>query len=106
MKGFKYKITVKILLSKYKENGNKEFTPVYFNSAAETVINSKYMLDKSFHEILYRIDNRINEGSGWILESIEAQYEVNISVYSPLLGSTFIELPNELKNSTKGLINV
>ena len=46
MKGFKYQITVKILLSKYKGNGNKEFTPVYFNSAAETVINSKYMLDK------------------------------------------------------------
>ena len=49
MKGFKYQITVKFLLSKYKEDGDKEFAPVYFNSATKTVINSdEYMLDKSF----------------------------------------------------------
>ena len=81
-------------------------SPVYFNSATKTVINcDKYMLDKSFQEILYRIDNWINEGSGWMIESIEAQY-VNISVYSPLSGSTYIELPDKLKNPMKGLINI
>ena len=52
-----------------------------------------------------RIDTWINEGCGWIIESIEAQY-VNISVYSPLIGSTYIELPDGLKNSMKGLINI
>ena len=92
------------MLSKHKINGDIEYAPVYFNSATKTVINSdKYILDKSFQEILYRIDNWINEGSGWIIESIEAQY-VNISVYSPLSESTFIELPNKLKNPMKGLI--
>ena len=40
------------------------------------------MLDKFFQEILYRIDNWINEGSGWVIESIDAEY-VNISVFSP-----------------------
>ena len=30
-KGFKYQITVKVLLKKYKLNGETEFTPVYFN---------------------------------------------------------------------------
>ena len=70
-----------------------EYDPFYFNSATKTVINSdKYCLDKSFQEILYRIDNWIDEGSGWIIKSIEAQY-VNISMYSPLIGSTYIELP-------------
>ena len=63
------------------------------------------MLDKSFLEILYRIDSWINEGSGWIIESIEAQY-VNISVYSLLSGSTYIELSDKLKNPMKGLINI
>ena len=93
------------MLSKYKGNGDKEFAPVYFNSATKTVINSEYAHDKSFQEILFRIDKWINEGSGWIVESIEAEY-VNISVYSPLSGSTYIELPNKLKQSTKGLINI
>ena len=31
---------------------------------------------------------------------------MNISVYSPLIESTYIDLPDELKNSMKGLINI
>ena len=58
MKGFKYQITVKALLSKYRLNGETKFAHVYVNTATKTVINSDYyMLDKSFQEILYRIDN-------------------------------------------------
>ena len=65
MKDFKYQITVTVLLSKYNIKGGIEYTPVYFNSATKTVINSdKYMFDKSIQEILYRIDNDINEASG------------------------------------------
>ena len=61
----------------------------------KTVINSdKYDLDKRFQENLYAIDNLINEGSGWIIESMNDQY-VNISIYSPLIGSTYIELPDK-----------
>ena len=48
MKSVKYQTTVKVLLSKYKGNGDKKFAPVYFNSATKTVINSEYMLDKLF----------------------------------------------------------
>ena len=83
MKGSKYQIAVTVM-----QNGDIEYATVYFNSATKTVINfDKYDLDKSFQEILYRTDNWSNEGSGWIIESMEAQY-VNISVYNPLIGST------------------
>ena len=105
IKGFKYQTTLKVLLSKYKENTDREFAPVYFNSTTKTVINPEYMLDKSFQEILYRIENWINEGYGWVIESIKAEY-VNISVYNPLSGSTYIELPNKLRNLMKGLISI
>ena len=106
MKVFKYQITVTVLLSKHKINGDTEYAPVCFNSTTKTIINShKYDLDKSFQEFLCRIDNWINEGSGWIIESIEPQY-VNISIYSPLIGITYPELPDGLKNSMKGLINI
>ena len=58
MKGFKYQIKVKLLLCKHKMNGDIEHAPVYFNSATKTVINSdKYDLDKSFQQILYKIEN-------------------------------------------------
>ena len=64
IKGFKYQITVKVLLSKHRESGDIEFAPVYFDSTTKTVIDLEYNLDKSFQEILYRIHNWINEGSG------------------------------------------
>ena len=67
-KGFKYQITVKVSLKKYKFNAEIEFAPVYFNSSTKTVINHKYKLDQSFQETLYRIDAWINRGSGWIIE--------------------------------------
>ena len=57
IKGFKYQIAVKVLLIKHKENGGIKFAPVYVNCTTKTVINSEYMLDKSFQEILPRIDN-------------------------------------------------
>ena len=69
------------------------------------MIKSKFDLDKCFQEILYRIDNWINESSGWILESIESQY-INISTFRPLLGTSYIKLPVELRNPKKGLINI
>ena len=65
----------------------------------------KFVLDQSFQEILYRIDNWINERSAYIIEEIHNQY-LNVSSYSPLIGNTFTELPNELKYSKKGLINI
>ena len=92
------------MLCKYRINEDREFSSVYFNFANKTVINSEYMLDKSFQEILYRIDNWIDKGFGWVVESIEAGY-VNISIYRQLSESTSIELSNKFKHSNKGLIN-
>ena len=105
IKGFKYQITVKVLLKKYKPNEEIEFTPVYFNSSTKLVINHKYGFNKSFPKILYRIDAWINKGPGWIIESIESQY-INISTYRSLAGSSYIDLPIELKHPKKGLINI
>ena len=97
-KDFKYQITLKVLLSKQKQNGDKEFSTVYLDYSANT---NKYGLHKSFRQVLYRIDNWINEGSTWTIECIDGEY-INISIYNLLSGSTYIELPNELKNSKKG----
>ena len=49
-KGFKYKITVKVLLKEYKLNGEIEFDPVYFNSMTKAVINYRFILENSFQE--------------------------------------------------------
>ena len=100
MKGFKYLITMNITLSKNKINGDTKYASVYFNSFIKTVINHdfEYSIDECFDEILYRIDNWVTGGSGWVVDSINGEY-VNISKYSPLLGNSYIELPDELKHS-------
>ena len=45
IKGFKYKITLKVILKKYKTSGEMEFRPVYFNSTTKTVIDRKFSLE-------------------------------------------------------------
>ena len=60
--------------------------------------------DKSLQEIIYRVDNWINEGSGWVIKSVNAEY-VNISIFSQLPVSSYIKLPNKQKNSMKAVIN-
>ena len=104
-KGFKYHITVNVLLKKYKPNEEIEFTPVYSNSPTKTVINNRFKLEHAFQEILYRIDAWINKGSAWIIESIESQY-INISTHRQLVGSSYIDLPIELKHPGKRLLKI
>ena len=72
LKGFKYQISVEVLLKKYKHNREIEFRSVYFNSVTKTVTNHIFKLEKSFEEILYMLDVWINNGSGWITELIES----------------------------------
>ena len=74
----KPEITLDVSLSKIKNNKNIEYLPAFLNSTSKTVINSEFSLDQSFQEILYRIDNWINQRSGWIIESIEEFY-LNVS---------------------------
>ena len=69
------------------------------------MINHRFGLENAFQEILYRIDNWINEGSDLIVESIKPQY-INISTYRPLSGSSYVKLPVELRSSKKGLISI
>ena len=86
-------------MKKYKPEGETEFTPVYFNSTKKNSNNHKLGLDKSFQEILDRTDNGINEGSGWIVETIKSQY-INMLI-GMLIGSSYVKLPVELRSPMK-----
>ena len=92
-KGFKYQINLKVLLKNYKLDREIEFNPVYFNSVTKLVIKLQI-------QFMYMFDNWINERSGWIVESIESQY-INISTYWALSGSSYINLPVELRSLKK-----
>ena len=84
LKGFKYQITLAVVLSKTKNSDETEYSPVYFISLAKTVINNKFKLSQSFQEIIYRLENWISHESGWIVEEIINQF-LNVSSYLPLV---------------------
>ena len=51
------------------------------------------------------MDNWINESFGWIAVSVKSQY-INISTLRPLMGSSYLKLPAELRVPKNGLINM
>ena len=105
LKEFKCQITLCILLIKVKNSGLIEYFAVYFNSLTKTVIGDDYFLDQCFNEIIFRLENWISRGSGWVVQDILSQY-LSLSSYLPLSGSTYIKLPKELQHKKKGLINI
>ena len=89
------------MLSKCKENAERKFATVYFNSTTKTEIGPKDILDRSFQDAFNRIDNWISKRSGWVTESIVGEYD-NVSIHNPVLRSSYIELLYRLRNSKKG----
>ena len=85
-----------------------EFTQPYFNSSTRAILNEfeiKDFYDNALEEILNRIDRWISKGSGWVIEII-LNFYLNIVSYKPLKGRSYLPLPEELRHSRKGLINI
>ena len=107
LKGYKYVETLKVVFKKKLENGITTKT-AFFNSKTKTLINAMEIndvLQSSREEIVKAIAQWISEGSGWTIQSVDAHY-INLTQYKPLKGSSYIELPPNLKNPAKGLINL
>ena len=106
-KGFKFVETLQVKFVKHS-NDKKIQKNGYFNSTTDLIINEtdiKLAIQASQQQILNKIAQWISEGSGWTIQSIENHY-INIVNYSPLKGSSYIKLPQELRNSAKVLINM
>ena len=107
MKGLKYVETLKVTFEKISADVIVEKS-AYFNSKAQTIINNTEIneaLQMSKQNILNQISQWISEGSGWTVQSVDNHY-LNIVIYKPMKGSSYIQLPSELRNSAKGLINM
>ena len=113
MKGINYFEALKLTFKKTTVDADKNepkmiFKTAYFNSKAKTIINENKInesIQTSNEEILNSITVWLSEGSGWTVESIDDQYINNLR-YKPLKGSSYIELPPELRNPAKGLTNL
>ena len=107
MKGLKHVETLKVT---FEKNSGDEIVEksAYFNSTPQTIINQMEIADSlqsSKQQIMNKIAQWISEGSGWTIQSVDSHY-LNIVKYKPLKGSSYIQLPSELRNGKKGLINM
>ena len=107
MKGLKFVETLKVTFTKISDGETINKT-AYFNSPPQTIINNPEInesLEVSKQNILNKIAVWISEGSGWTIQSVDNHY-LNVVKYKPMKGSSYIKLPQELRNSAKGLINM
>ena len=113
MKGFKFIETLEMTFEKDSidsKTGKRIsiYKTAFFNGKAKTIIKAndiKHELNMSRQEILNLIDKWVSEGSGWVIDRLDSHY-IHVTKYKPLHGSSYIELPTELKNPKKGLINM
>ena len=106
-KGFKFVETLKVTFMKRKDDENIHKS-AYFYSRAEIIIKPNDFMPRlqlSQQQILNGIAVWLSEGSGWTISSLDEHY-INTAVYDPLKGSSYIPLPVELRNSSRGLVNL
>lgn len=79
-----------------KQDGEEAAHP-YFRSWTYSLLNSDDMSDKdlieAFQKMFESFEKYIRESSGWILKKV-LKIIVHTVNYSPLKGSSFLELPN------------
>ena len=98
MNGLKFLEALKVTLSKISDGEEIQKTPVFF-STPQLIINNteiKAALEASQQIILNKIAIWISEGSGWTIKSVDHHY-LNVVLYQPLAGSSYIELPEGTK---------
>jgi len=107
MKGLKFIETLKVTFKKFSHD-EKVYKTAYFNIKPQTIINNTEIpeaLQSSKEQILNITAQWISESSGWTIESVD-NHHLNIVQYQPMKGSSYIKLPQELRNCKKGLINM
>ena len=113
MKGFKFVETLEVTFEKEtidSKTGERVsiYKTAFFNCKAKTITKANdivYEISMSRQEIFDVIDKWVSEGSGWVIDRIGNHY-INVITYQPLNGSSYIELPTELRNPKTGLINI
>ena len=98
-----------ILMIKYKkplEDGVFQESPVSVkNRNLVRLGDLEELLDEVMEEINGKLSKYDTNGSGWVFHTI-LSHDLHVSKYDPLVGSSYLELPKQLRNSMKGLVNV
>ena len=99
LKGVKFQLALEAELIEQNSNGEDVIAISRFNHKIIAFINETQIDDQikeAKYEILKRIENFMREGSGYIFERI-LRLNLNIARYQPIHGSSYIDLPQKIK---------
>ena len=106
LRSLKYSVGLEVIF-KREVNATYEYTdpPIRFYTKQEAIFTAEDIdLSKQFSEINARIESFIQKGSQWRLSSLETLW-LDIAEYKPLKGSSYIPLPDALKNK-HAIVNI
>ena len=104
--GLKYAIWLEVLLLK-EQMGTSTYTdpPSRFYTQQNAVLNEDEInLDEQIAQILEKIENFVQSGSGWVVDSFMTLW-LDFAKYEPIKGGPYFPLPTALKNK-RAVINV
>ena len=100
--------TLALVFKNIEGEDKPNYDNFYSSSKAEIIINESDIDDvfqSIYTTIITNIKKSLRKGSGWIIDSA-IDHTISFSKNSPLTGSSYIKLPNELDHPKKGLINI
>ena len=104
---FKVSLVLKVEMTKAQGDEKRKVQQPYFSSKPYTIL-SQHDIENAIEEGHQRIDSQIDkwtkEGSGWVVSRVVCLY-VNIAKYTPLKGSSYVDLPSYLRKK-KAIVNV
>ena len=104
---YKATLVLRVEMTKTTADGKRKVQQPYFSSKPYTIL-SPHDIENAIEEAHRNIDAQMDkwtcQGSGWAVTRVLCLY-VNIAKYTPLKGSSYIELPKYLKNK-KAIVNV
>ena len=103
--GLKFQLGLKVLMHKEQNSGEPvSASPTFYHEQFPITNENEIDFESPFQTLLDRIDSWVQNGSNWVIDRVETVW-INIAIYQPLRGGSYIELPQGLKGK-HAIINV
>ena len=103
-------LSVQVKFTKPNSEGEEISAEPYFTSKCQHILNNveediNTEVTEAITKISEDVDTFLKNGSGWVLDRVIKTY-VNIALYKPLKGKSYIPLPKGLIGHRHGIVNI
>lgn len=103
----KWSVIGRVEMTRDVDNGEQDKTVPHFRSKYYISLpneNNDHYINEAFQSVNKALEEFVNKGNNWTVNKVMS-LEVNTVKYSPIAGSSYIELPRKIRFS-RGVINI